>query len=60
MLLKKSVLTWQVYVRSNPHCQNSILELKIYGLLLDLGEDFINSFLDFDCLSYRANNSAII
>jgi hypothetical protein len=24
----------------------SILELKVYGLLLDLREDFINSFLD--------------
>jgi hypothetical protein len=33
-------------VRSNPDFDNSILELKVYGLLLDLREDFINSFLD--------------
>jgi hypothetical protein len=56
----KNVPDLIVPVRSNPDFQNSILELKGYGLLLDLGEDFINGFLNFNCLSYRANNSAII
>ena len=48
-------------VRSNPDFPSvSILELKVYGLLLHLREDFINSFLDFDCLSYCGNNFAIV